>query len=271
MGLIKQKICQNITSKFNNPKQSIPLKVQKAPKLRVEKRDKSQQCAIMIGYPTTTRYNASEMYALNIAANILGGGLSSRLFMAVRENAGLAYTIKADTIFYQDTGLFMITTAIEKNSLLFNKIDTSKPDITNVKQDNIHSHSQINNETIIKEGGKKNKTGGLSIILKVMEDILRDGVTDEELIRAKTNIVNKLAMSYENTHTIAMYYNEMVMMEHSPIISINDFIKGIKNIKLKDVNEVIRKYLSFDKMTICIVGNYTEKQILDYLSTQFLK
>jgi predicted Zn-dependent peptidase len=61
------------------------------------------------------------------------------------------------------------------------------------------------------------------------------------------------------------------MMEHNPIISINEFIKGVKNTKLKEVNDVIKKYLSFDKMTICIVGNYTEKQIIDYLSTQFLK
>ena len=102
-----------------------------------------------------------------------------------------------------------------------------------------------------------------------VEDILRDGITEDELLRSKTNLVNKLAMSYENTHTIAMYYNEMLMMEHSPIVTINDFIKGIKSMKIKKGNEVIRKYLSFEKMTICVVGNYTEKQIIEHLSKQF--
>ena len=47
------------------------------------------------------------------------------------------------------------------------------------------------------------------------------------------------------------------------------FIKGIKNIKLEQVNNTIRKYLSFDKMTVCIVGNYNDKQIVEYLSEQF--
>ena len=45
--------------------------------------------------------------------------------------------------------------------------------------------------------------------MKVMEDILRDGITEDELLRSKTNLVNKLAMSYENTHTIAPYINSL--------------------------------------------------------------
>lgn len=268
-----KKICQNITSNFRNPKQSIPIEIQKVPQLEVQTRENIQQCAIMIGFPTTNRYNTNDIYSLNIAANVLGGGLSSRLFMEVREKAGLAYTIKADNIFFQDSGLFMITTAIEKNSLLFSNLDDEKIDITNLSQ----SHSSSGNHENIQEEKqekqetqtKQEKNGGLKIILKVLEDVLRDGITEDELFRSKTNIVNKLAMSYEDTHTIAMYYNEVIMMEHSPILSINDFIKGIKNVKLKQVNDTIKKYLSFDKMTACIIGDYDKKQIIEYLAKQF--
>jgi len=263
----KSKICQNIVSDFVNPKQSIPLKIQEKPKLKVQMRDNIQQCAIMIGYPSATRYNMNDIFALNIAATVLGGGLSSRLFLEVREKAGLAYTIKADNIFFQDSGLFMITTAIEKNSLLFSNVDEdeNKIDITNTSD---HHDRGVKSDVVVSKKSKNDK-GGLTIILKVMEDILRDGITEDELLRSKTSLVNKLAMSYENTHTIAMYYNEMLMMEHSPIITINDFIKGIKSMKIKQVNEVIQKYLSFEKMTICVVGNYTKKQIIEYLSKQF--
>jgi predicted Zn-dependent peptidase len=261
----KSKLCHNITSEFQNPKQSIPLKMQETPKLEVQKRDNTQQCAIMIGYPSADRYNMNDIYALSIAASVLGGGLSSRLFIEVREKAGLAYTITAGNIFFQDAGLFMITTAIEKSSLLFSNMDENKIDVTNTSD--IHDRG-IKSDSVISKA-KPNKKGGLAIILKVMEDILRDGITTDELMRSKTNIVNKLAMSYENTHTIAIYYNEMLMMEHSPIVTINDFIKGIKSVKMKQVNEVIQKYLSFEKMTICVVGNYTKKQIVEYLSKQF--
>ena len=48
-----------------------------------------------------------------------------------------------------------------------------------------------------------------------------------------------------------------------------EFIKGIKNIKVNEVNEVIKKYLSFEKMTICVVGNYTKDEIIKSLSEQF--
>ena len=261
----KAKLCQNITSNFENPKQSILLKPQEAPKIKVQTRNNTQQCAIMIGYPGTNRYNMNDIYALNIAAAVLGGGLSSRLFTEVREKAGLAYSISAENTCFQDSGLFMITTAIEKNSLLFNNLDEKKIDVTNTSEP--HNRG-IKSDVVISQKSKNSK-GGLEIILKVMEDILRDGITEDELLRSKTNIVNKLAMSYENTHTISMYYNEMLMMEHSPIVTINDFIKGIKSVKIKQVNEVIQKYLSFEKMTICVVGNYTEKQIIEYLSEQF--
>lgn len=264
-GKSKSKLCQNITSDFVNPKQSIPLKIQEKPKLKVQTRNNTQQCAIMIGYPSANRYNMNDIFALSIAATVLGGGLSSRLFLEVREKAGLAYTIKADNIFFQDSGLFMITTAIEKNSLLFSNVDEDKIDITNTSE----SHDRGVKSDVVISTKSKNDKGGLTIILKVMEDILRDGITEGELLRSKTNLVNKMAMSYENTHTIAMYYNEMLMMEHSPIVTINDFIKGIKSMKIKQVNEVIRKYLSFEKMTLCVVGNYTEKQIIEHLSKQF--
>lgn len=261
----KKIICQNITSNLKNPKQSILLNPQEAPKIKVETRNNTQQCAIMIGYPSANRYNLNDIYALSIAASILGGGLSSRLFNEVREKAGLAYTISAENTSFQDSGIFAIVTAIEKNSLLFNNIDENKVDIKNISE----THDRgVKSDTVISQKSKNSK-GGLEIILKVMEDILRDGITEDELLLSKTNIVNKLAMSYENTHTIAMYYNEMLMMEQSPIVTINDFIKGIKKMKIKQVNEVIRKYLSFEKMTICIVGNYTEKQIVEHLSKQF--
>ncbi|MBI4550979.1 MAG: insulinase family protein [Candidatus Latescibacteria bacterium] len=47
-------------------------------------------------------------YALFVLNAALGGGMTSRLFQAVREKAGLAYSIYSDLDFYEDTGLFSI-------------------------------------------------------------------------------------------------------------------------------------------------------------------
>jgi predicted Zn-dependent peptidase len=50
--------------------------------------------------------------AAQLLADILGGGMSSRLFQAVRELEGLAYAVQAFTEQYEDAGLFGITLAV---------------------------------------------------------------------------------------------------------------------------------------------------------------
>jgi predicted Zn-dependent peptidase len=46
------------------------------------------------------------LYPLQVFANVLGGGMSSRLFQEVREKRGLCYTIYAFHSPYSDTGVF---------------------------------------------------------------------------------------------------------------------------------------------------------------------
>lgn len=47
-----------------------------------------------------------DRYALSLMSNLLGGGMSSRLFQRVREEQGLAYSIYNYTDFFRDTGMF---------------------------------------------------------------------------------------------------------------------------------------------------------------------
>ena len=53
-------------------------------------------------------YRDPEIYAAQVYANALGGGMSSRLFQEVRENRGLCYTIFAQAGAYEDTGLITL-------------------------------------------------------------------------------------------------------------------------------------------------------------------
>ncbi len=49
-----------------------------------------------------------DMYAESVLSNLLGGGMSSRLFQEIREKRGLVYAIYSFTAFYRDGGLFGI-------------------------------------------------------------------------------------------------------------------------------------------------------------------
>jgi predicted Zn-dependent peptidase len=51
-------------------------------------------------------YHAPDIYALQVFVQLLGGGMSSRLFQEAREKRGLCYSISAYHSAFADTGLF---------------------------------------------------------------------------------------------------------------------------------------------------------------------
>ena len=67
----------------------------------------TEQIQICMGVPGLSQGN-EDTYVLYVLNNILGGGLSSRLFQEVRENRGLAYSIYSYHTAYKDGGLFTI-------------------------------------------------------------------------------------------------------------------------------------------------------------------
>jgi predicted Zn-dependent peptidase len=48
-------------------------------------------------------------YAADLLAQIVGGGTSSRLWQKIREERGLAYSVGASTIMFNDCGMFMVS------------------------------------------------------------------------------------------------------------------------------------------------------------------
>jgi predicted Zn-dependent peptidase len=56
-------------------------------------------------------YHARDFYCSQILANVLGGGMSSRLFQEVREFRGLCYSVYAFHWGFSDTGIFGIHAA----------------------------------------------------------------------------------------------------------------------------------------------------------------
>jgi len=71
-----------------------------------QKKD-TEQMHILLGVPGLGQ-DDDDIYAMHIFNNILGGGLSSRLFQEIREQRGLAYSVYSYHSTYVDTGLFAI-------------------------------------------------------------------------------------------------------------------------------------------------------------------
>lgn len=70
----------------------------------------TEQVHVVLAFEGTS-YHDPDVYTAQVLANALGGGMSSRLFQAIREDRGLAYSIFAFASSYRDTGLFGIYSA----------------------------------------------------------------------------------------------------------------------------------------------------------------
>ncbi len=68
----------------------------------------TEQVHLCIGMPTIT-LGSGDRYALAVIDQLLGGGLSSRLFQEVREKRGLAYSIYTYRSLFTDAGIFVIS------------------------------------------------------------------------------------------------------------------------------------------------------------------
>ncbi len=66
-----------------------------------------EQAHLIIATPLVSATD-ERRYAADLLANIIGGGTSSRLWQKVREERGLAYSVGASAVSYQDCGLFSI-------------------------------------------------------------------------------------------------------------------------------------------------------------------
>jgi predicted Zn-dependent peptidase len=89
---------------FNGPAGPAPEPARFGGGSRVEERDLEQAhiALALEGLPVTHE----TLYSLQVFTNVLGGGMSSRLFQQVREKRGLCYAIHAFHMPYSDTGLF---------------------------------------------------------------------------------------------------------------------------------------------------------------------
>lgn len=125
----------------------------------------SDQTHLVIGCRAFPVYDKRRL-ALEVLADILGGGMSSRLFQRVREELGAAYYVKADNEFLTDHGFLSVSAGVE--------------------------HSKL--ETVI------------SAIVDEFRRIATLKITEKELARAKDHFSGRSVLELETSDALAMYY-----------------------------------------------------------------
>jgi predicted Zn-dependent peptidase len=78
-----------------------------APHITQRSKRELEQVHICLGVPALP-ITDQRRFAASVLCNVLGGGMSSRLFQSVRERLGLAYAIFSDLNSYHDTGVLSV-------------------------------------------------------------------------------------------------------------------------------------------------------------------
>jgi len=98
------------------------------------KTKKTEQVHVCLAAPGLSAYHP-DRYTLDVLNSILGDGMSSRLFLEVREKRGLAYDVHSYVSHFQDTGAAVISAGVDPKKLgptvdaVLDELDRLKDDI----------------------------------------------------------------------------------------------------------------------------------------------
>ena len=157
-------------------------------------------------------YNSKNKIYTDILANIIGGSMSSRLFQEIREKNGLAYSVYTYNQYYLSGGL------------------TSTYIGTNLE----------------------NYEKAIEITLSEFKKLRENGVTEDELQKAKNKYMSRIAFAMENPRSrmgiLGNYY-----IRKNEILDSEKMKNEVNAVKLEDVNNFAKtKYLTEN---ITVLGN----------------
>ena len=155
---------------------------------RINKPD-LEQVQILLGFPGVPKDTEMNHLKHEIAASILGGGMSSKLFQEIRENRGLAYSVSSWHSSYGACGMFSIYGGVQpekSNEFITESINEMKKMIDYVTtQDLERVKKQLRCSIIVGNDGTKSRTNQLIYSLSTYKKYVH---MDE--ILAKINSIN---------------------------------------------------------------------------------
>jgi len=153
-------------------------------------------------------------FAMGVLASALGGGMSSRLFQEIREKRGLAYSVYAYAQQFAGSG-------------------------------QIGFYAGCNPAKAIEV---------VEIIREILADVAENGMSHEEIERAKGAVRGSLVLSQEDSGSrmSRIGKNEIV---YGQVMGFDDILKAISRVNPTDVREIASEYLT-KSPTLALVGPF---------------
>lgn len=157
--------------------------------------------------------------ALKILAVILGGGMSSRLFTEVREKRGLAYYISTSADHYLDAGDLTTAAGVENEKLSL----------------------------------------ATQVILAEYKKLREEGITEQELKKAKDYVKGKMAISFESSDDLASFYAGQQLLKEEVLTPEEKFAK-LNAVTAAEVKKVAQDIFQPQKLNLAFIGPQQAKE-----------
>lgn len=148
--------------------------------------------------------NEEDQFSMLILNNIIGGSMSSRLFQTIREEKGLAYSVYSYPSSYTTTGYFALYAGT----------------------------------------GEKQAYEVAALMLSEAEKLLKNGVSEKELVRAKEQFKGSYVLGQESTSSRANAIGKSELLRGRTYTE-SEVMEKVDSIKMEDMERII-PYI-FDK------------------------
>jgi len=164
-----------------------------------------------------------DRYVLAALDTVLGGGMSSRLFQEVREKRGLAYAVYSYSSMFADTGTFAV--------------------YAGTTPQNAHTV--------------------MDIITTELASVAANGITPQELERAKGHLRGALVLSSEDPGS-RMNRLGRQQLALGEIMSLDELIARFEALEIEDLKRVAEEILGAGSPHITVVGPFDEDAFGSY-------
>ncbi|KJS00667.1 MAG: zinc protease [Peptococcaceae bacterium BRH_c4a] len=164
----------------------------------------------------------SQIYVIQLVNTILGGGLSSRLFQEIREQRGLVYSVYSYHSSYHDAGLFCVYAGLSK----------------------------------------ENAEPALELIFREIKDIQKNGVTDQELRRAKDQLKGNLLLSLESVNTRMSRLGKS-QLYLGKVVSPEEIVQKIEKVTAEEIVILAAEKLNPNNFALASVGPWDDSGCLE--------
>jgi len=218
LKIVEEKFSSLKAKNYQKQKQSFELK-QKSPRVRLEYK-KTDQAHMILGFRGIGMHDKKMRFAEEVLRAILGGGMSSRIFIEVREKRGLSYAVKTANHNYTHAGSFQTYAGVEP------------------------AKAQEALKIILQE-------------YKKVTDKTSAKISAGELTKAKEYLKGHLALSLEDTSEVGELYGVEEIL-NGEIITPKEMVKAIDKVTVDDVVSVAKHHFQFSRMSLAIIGPYKD-------------